>query len=365
MDRRSALKASVAAGVAAGSATLAAPAISQGRKQWRMVTCWPKNFPGIGTSAESLARRITEMSGGKLTVKVYAAGEMVPALQALDAVIEGTAEMSHGAAYYWMNKSPALAFFTGVPYGMTASEMSAWVNVMGAQALWDEVYDQFGVQGFLAGNTSVQAGGWFRKELKSVADVKGLRMRAPGLGGQVWQKMGVSVMNLAAGDIFQAMQTGTLDAAEFVGPYNDLALGLYQITKNYYIPSFTEPAQAPELVVSKEKFQALSKDLQEIVRAACQAEYDSMYATYAANDPRALDTLVGKHGVKVQRFPDEIFAKGGQYARELILEMRDSKDPLTKKTAEHFITSFNQLRQKTEGTDQPFIEARTKYFSLK
>ncbi len=176
MDRRSALKASVAAGVAAGSATLAAPAISQGRKQWRMVTCWPKNFPGIGTSAESLARRITEMSGGKLTVKVYAAGEMVPALQALDAVIEGTAEMSHGAAYYWMNKSPALAFFTGVPYGMTASEMSAWINVMGAQALWDEVYDQFGVQGFLAGNTSVQAGGWFRKELKSVADVKGLRV---------------------------------------------------------------------------------------------------------------------------------------------------------------------------------------------
>ena len=262
MNRRSALKASVAAGVAAGSATLAAPAISQGRKQWRMVTCWPKNFPGIGTSAESLARRITEMSGGKLTVKVYAAGEMVPALQALDAVIEGTAEMSHGAAYYWMNKSPALAFFTGVPYGMTASEMSAWVNVMGGQALWDEVYDQFGVQGFLVGNTSVQAGGWFRKELKSVADVKGLRMRSPGLGGQVWQKMGVSVMNLAAGDIFQAMQTGTLDAAEFVGPYNDLALGLYQITKNYYIPSFTEPAQAPELVVSKEKFQALSKDLQ-------------------------------------------------------------------------------------------------------
>ena len=189
MDRRSALKASVAAGVAAGSATLAAPAISQGRKQWRMVTCWPKNFPGIGTSAESLARRITEMSGGKLTVKVYAAGEMVPALQALDAVIEGTAEMSHGAAYYWMNKSPALAFFTGVPYGMTASEMSAWVNVMGAQALWDEVYDQFGVQGFLAGNTSVQAGGWFRKELKSMADVKGLRMRAPGLvarSGRRW-----------------------------------------------------------------------------------------------------------------------------------------------------------------------------------
>lgn len=365
MDRRSALKGSLAAGVAAGTATLAAPAISQSRQQWRMVTCWPRNFPGIGVSAENLAKRITEMSGGKLTVKVFAAGEMVPALQSLDAVIDGTAEMSHGAAYYWMNKSPALAFFTGVPYGMTAPELSAWVNVMGGQALWDEVYDQFGVMGLLAGNTGVQAGGWFRKELKSAADVKGLRMRAPGIGGQVWQKMGVSVMNLPAGEVFQALQTKTLDAAEFVGPYNDLALGLYQITRNYYMPSFTEPALAPELVVNKDKFMALPKDLQAIVRAACEAEYNACFASYTANDPRALDTLVGKHGVKVLKFPDDIFEQGAKHARELILEMRESKDALTKKVTEHFITSFNLLRQRTDQTDLPYLDARLKHFNLK
>lgn len=363
MDRRSALKGSLIAG-AATSATLAAPAFSQARQQWRMVTSWPKNFPGLGVSAENLARRITEMSGGRLSIKVFAAGEMVPALQTLDAVIEGSAEMSHSAAYYWMNKSPALAFFTGLPYGMTVQEMSAWVNVMGGQALWDEVYDQFGVQGFMIGNTSIQAGGWFRKELKSAADVKGLRMRAPGIGGQVWQKMGVSVMNIAPGELFQALQSGSLDAAEFVGPYNDLALGLYQIAKNYYIPSFTEPGLAPELVVNKEKFQALSKDLQAIVRTACQAEFDQMTATYMANDPRALDTLVSKHGVKVRAFPDDILKLGAQYSREIIEGMRNSKDPLTKKVTEHFIQSFNTLRKKTDDSDQPYIDARKKYFSL-
>ncbi len=364
MDRRSALKQGVVASVAAGSATLAAPAISQKREQWRMVTAWPKNFPGLGVSAENLAKRITTMSGGRLSIKVFAAGEMVPALQSLDAVIEGSAEMCHAASYYWLNKSPALVFFTGVPYGMTAPEMTAWINVLGGQALWDEVYDGFGVQGFLAGNTSIQAGGWFRKELKSVADVKGLRMRAPGIGGQVWQKMGASVMNLAAGDIFQSMQTGTLDAAEFVGPFNDLALGLYQITKNYYMPSFTEPGLCPEVVVNKSKFQALPKDLQEIVRSACQAEYESMFSSYTANDPRALQTLVDKHGVKILRFPDEIFQTGAKISKEIIEEMRNSKDALTKKVTEHFIQSFNLLRAKTDDSDLPYIEARKKYFSL-
>lgn len=364
MNRRSALKGTVAAGVAAGSAALAAPAIAKNRQQWRMVTAWPKNFPGLGVSAENLARRITTMSGGRLSIKVYAAGEMVPALQSLDAVIEGTAEMCHAAAYYWQNKSPALSFFTGVPYGMTAAEMSAWVNVLGGQALWDEVYDGFGVQGFLAGNTTIQAGGWFRKPLKSVADVNGLRMRAPGIGGQVWQKMGASVMNLAAGDIFQAMQTGTLDAAEFVGPYNDLALGLYQITKNYYLPSFTEPSLSPDLVVNKSKFQKLSPDLQEVIRTACQAEYDSMLSSYIANDPRALKTLVDKHKVQIHRFPDDIFEAGAKYSRQLIEELRDSKDALTRKVAEHYIDAFNLLRTKTDESDQPYIEARIKYFSF-
>ena len=200
----------------------------------------------------------------------------MPPLQSLDAVINGTAEMSHGAAYYWQNKNVGLSFFTGVPYGMTSREHASWVRILGGQQIWDEIYDQFGVQGFLSGDTGTQAGGWFRKEIKTVADLKGLRFRTPGLGGQVWAKLGASVTNLAAGEIFQALQAGTLDAAEFVGPYNDLALGFYQIAKNYYFPSFIEPGLATEAVVNKSKFKALPADLQEIIRSACQAEYDQV-----------------------------------------------------------------------------------------
>lgn len=362
MDRRSFLTKSAFAGV--GATAIAAPAIAQGNQTWRMVTTWPRNFPGLGVGAQRLADRITAASGGRLTIRVYAAGEHVPGLQALDAVIDGNAEMSHGAAYYWQNKSVGLSFFTGVPYGMTSRELTGWVRHLGGQEIWDEIYDQFGVQGFLSGDTGTQAGGWFRNELTGVGDIRGLRFRTPGLGGQVWQKLGASVSNLAAGDIFQALQSGTLDAAEFVGPFNDLALGFYQIAKNYYFPSFIEPGLATELVVDKAKFQALPEDLQEIVRGCCAAEYDNVAADFAANDPRALQTLVENHGVQIRHFPEEILEAGAVAAKELLTEILDSGDALTKKTAESFRDALRIVRQKTEGTDSLFIQAREKYFEL-
>ena len=365
MDRRSVLRRTLTAGAAAGAASLAAPAFSQGKIEWRMVTTWPKNFPGLGVGAENLARRINAMSGGRLTIKVYSAGEMVPALQALDAVINGTAEMSHGAAYYWQNKNVGLSFFTGVPYGMTSREHSAWVRFLGGQQIWDEIYDQFGVQGFLSGDTGTQAGGWFRKEIKTVAEIKGLRFRTPGLGGQVWAKLGASVTNLPAGEIFQALQAGTLDAAEFVGPYNDLALGFYQICKDYYFPSFIEPGLATEAVVNKAKYKALPADLQEIIRSACQAEYDQVASDIYANDPRALDTMVTKHGVKVHQFSDEILAAGAKAAAEVLTGVRNSDNALAKKTAESFISALNLLRQRAESTDTPYLRAREKFFQMK
>jgi TRAP-type mannitol/chloroaromatic compound transport system substrate-binding protein len=365
MDRRSALKRTLTAGAAAGAAGLAAPALAQARIEWRMVTTWPKNFPGLGVGAENLAKRINTMSGGRLTVKVFSAGEMVPALQALDAVINGSAEMSHGAAYYWQNKNVGLSFFTGVPYGMTSRELAAWVRILGGQQIWDEIYDQFGVQGFLSGDTGTQAGGWFRKEIKTVADIKGLRFRTPGLGGQVWGKLGASVTNLAAGEIFQALQAGTLDAAEFVGPYNDLALGFYQIAKNYYFPSFIEPGLATEAVVSKSKYRALPADLQEIIRTACQAEYDQVASDMYANDPRALDVLVSKHGVKVHQFSDDILSAGAKAAVEVLTTVRNSDNALAKKTAESYVTALNLLRTRAESTDTPFLQAREKFFQLK
>ena len=365
MDRRSFFRqAGVAGAGAIAATTLAAPAIAQGNQTWRMVTTWPKNFPGMGVGAQRLADRITAASGGRLTIQVYSAGELVPGLQALDAVIDGNAEMSHGAAYYWQNKSTGLSFFTGVPYGMTSRELTGWVRYLGGQEIWDEIYDQFGVQGFLSGDTGTQAGGWFRNEITGVSDIQGLRFRTPGLGGQVWQKLGASVTNLAAGEIFQALQSGTLDAAEFVGPYNDLALGFYQIAKNYYFPSFIEPGLATELVVDKAKYQALPADLQAIIKDICQAEYDAVAADFAANDPRALQTLVNDHGVKVLQFPDEILAAGAVAAKEIIEGLLDSSDALTRKTAESFIAAFNIVRQKTDGTDSLFVQAREKHFKL-
>src|SRR6218665_1910435 len=271
MKRREFFKsASVATIGAAAATTLAAPAIAQESYNWRMVTTWPKNFPGLGVGAQRLADRITAASGGRLTIQVFAAGEMVPGLQALDAVIDGSAEMSPGTPYYWQNKSQGLSFFTGVPFGMTSRELTAWVRYLGGQELWDKIYDQFGLQGFLSGDTGTQAGGWFRKELTGLADIQGLRFRTPGLGGQVWAKLGAAVTNLAAGEIFAALQAGTLDAAEFVGPYNDLALGFHQIAKNYYFPSFVEPGLATEITVNKAKFLELPEDLQEIVKVCAQ-----------------------------------------------------------------------------------------------
>ena len=365
MERRHFLRGAAIAGAAAGAATgLAAPAIAQERTTWRMVTTWPRNFPGLGVGAQRLADRITAMSGGRLTVEVFAAGELVPALGTFDAVIEGSAEMSHGAAYYWQNKSQATNFFTGVPFGMTTAELGAWIRYKGGQELWDEVYDQFGVQGFLNGNTAIQAGGWFGKELTGVADIQGLNFRTPGLGGQVWQRIGATVVNMAAGEIFAALQSGALDAAEFVGPYNDLALGFHQIHKHYYISSFIEPGLATELTVDKAKFQALPDDLQAIVALACQAEYDQVASDFAANDPVALNTLVTEHGVTVYpSFPDEILEAGAVAAAEIMNELRDSGDELTRKVTEHFLASLAVLRSRTEGTDLPYLIARQRFFN--
>ena len=365
MDRRKFLTATAAGGAAAAATGLAAPAVAQGRVTWRMVTTWPKNFPGLGVGAQRLGDRITAATDGALTVQVFSAGEMVPALQSVDAVIDQSAEMMHGASYYWQNKSVGLSFFTGVPFGMTSRELAGWVRYMGGQEIWDEIYDQFGLQGFLSGDTGTQAGGWFDKELTGLEDLQGLRFRTPGFGGQVWQKLGASVTNLAAGEIFQALQSGALDATEFVGPYNDLALGFYQVRKHYYTSSFVEPGLATECVVDKAKFAALPTNIQTIVRDVCQAEYDQVASDFYANDPRALQTLVNEHGVIAHpSFPDDILEAGAAASAELLTEIRDSGDPLTAKAADSYFEAINVMRPRTEGTDLVYLNARAKFFSI-
>ena len=292
MDRRSFLRTSALGGSAAAASTLAAPAYAQGKRTLTMVTSWGRGLAGVFDAAVKTAENVTAITDGQLTIDVKAAGELVGAFEVFDAVTAGQADMYHAADYYFVNQHPGFAFFTGVPFGMTSREMAAWVRYMGGQELWDEIYDQFGVQGFLSGDTGTQAGGWFRNELTSIDDIQGLRFRTPGLGGQVWQGMGASVTNLAGGEIFQALQSGALDAAEFVGPYNDLALGFYQVCKHYYTSSFNEPGLATEVVVDKAKYQALPANLQAIVRDVAQAEYDQVASDFYANDPRALKTLV-------------------------------------------------------------------------
>ena len=288
----------------AGAPSAAASAPAQ-TFQWKMVTAWPKNYPGLGTAAERLADRITAMSGGRLTVKVYAAGELVPALEVFDAVSRGTAEMGHGTPYYWKGKAPAAQFFTSVPFGLSTLEMNAWISKGGGQALWDEVYAPFGVKPLSAGNTTMQMGGWYNKEINTLADIHGLKIRMPGLGGEVWAKLGAITVNLPGGEIFTALQTGAIDATDWVSPYNDLAFGLHQAAKYYYYPAWQEPQALVESMVNQKAFDALPADLQAIVVEASRAATLDMMDDYIYHNALALDDLKSKN-VQLRRFPDDV-----------------------------------------------------------
>ncbi len=246
---------------------------------WKMVTAWPKNYPGLGTGAERIAERITALSGGRLTVKVYAAGELVPALEVFDSVSRGTAEMGHGAAYYWRGKVPAAQFFTSIPFGLSTQEMNAWLNKGGGQQLWEEAYAPFGVLPLAAGNSGMQMGGWFNKEINSLQDLRGLKIRTPGLGGEVLTRLGATTVNLPGGEIFTALQTGAIDATDWVSPYNDLAFGLHKAARYYYYPAWQEPQAVIEMLVSKKAFEALPADLQAIVREVALASNQAMLDT--------------------------------------------------------------------------------------
>ncbi|WP_462322691.1 TRAP transporter substrate-binding protein, partial [Halochromatium sp.] len=226
MQRRAFLTSAGAATVALGAGMK--PAVAKAEHKWKMVTTWPKNFPGMGTGANKLAELIGQMSGGRIEVKVYGAGELVPAFEIFDAVSRGTAEMGHGAAYYWKGKSEAAQFFASVPFGLTAQEMNSWLYYGGGMELWKELYAGFGLVPAAAANTGVQMGGWFNKEINSLEDLKGLKMRIPGLGGEVLRRAGGTPVSLPGGEIFTSLQSGNIDATEWVGPYNDLAFGLYK-----------------------------------------------------------------------------------------------------------------------------------------
>ena len=265
-------KAGLAGAAATAVSAFPAPAIAADRVDIAIVTTWPRDFPGLGTGAQRIADSITSMSDGKLTVKLYASGELVPAFECFDAVSQGTAQMSHGASYYWINKNRSTPFFATVPGGLTAQEHDAWIHYGGGQELWDELYSEFNLKGFLGGNSGVQMGGWFKKEINSLEDFKGLKMRMPGLGAEVINRMGATAIALPGGEIMPALESGAIDATEWVGPYNDLAFGFYQAAKFYYGPGFHEPGTHTECMVNKNEYDALPTNLQNIVEHACISE---------------------------------------------------------------------------------------------
>jgi TRAP-type mannitol/chloroaromatic compound transport system substrate-binding protein len=366
MDRRSFLKKAGVGGAAAATAAAAAfpkPAISQGMTELKMVTTWPKNFPGLGTGAQRVADRITAMTEGRITVKLYAAGELVPPFESFDAVSQGTADMYHAAEYYWQGKHKAFNFFTAVPMGFTAPEIDAWVNHMGGQALWEELSAQFNIQPFQAGNTGVQMGGWFAKEINSIEDIKGLKFRMPGLGGEVMRRLGANVVALPGGEIFPALQSGAIDGTEWVGPWNDLAFGFYKIVKYYYWPGFHEPGSALGVGINKGVFDKFSDSDKEIVRNACLAENNYMYSEFVANNGNALDTLVNEHGVLLKEFPNDVWDGFGDVSEEVVAEVA-AGDDLGKRVYDSYTKARKNVGGWTKISEQAYTIARDRVLGM-
>ncbi len=317
--------------VGAGMAVRPRKARAAGKTyHWKMVTTWPPHFPVLGESADYIAKWVEEMSGGRMKISVYGGGELVPPLGTFDAVSSGTVEMGHGAAYYWAGKHPATQFFAAVPFGLNAQGVNAWIISGGGQELWDELYAKFNLKPFLAGNTGVQMGGWFNKEINSIKDLKGLKMRIPGLGGKVLAKAGGNAILVAGGEIYTNLDRGVIDATEWVGPYHDYKMGFYKAAKYYYSPGWHEPGTAIECFVNKKKFDQLPPDLQAIIHAACSRANIWSLSTFEALNEIYLQKLVKEHNVQLRFFPDDVLAQLKAYTKEVLTEMAAS-DPFTKK----------------------------------
>jgi TRAP-type mannitol/chloroaromatic compound transport system substrate-binding protein len=325
--------------------------------RWKLVTTWPPNFPGLGTGVNTLVRYIEEMSGGRIQIQVYAAGELIPALEVFDAVSRGTAEMGHGAAYYWRGKSEAAQFFATIPFGMNAHEMNGWLYYGGGLELWREVYAPFDLMPFPAGNTGVQMGGWFNKRIDSMADLRGLKMRIPGIGGEALRMAGGTPVTLPGSEIFTALQTGSIDATEWVGPYNDVAIGLHQVARYYYYPGWQEPGPALECIINRDAWATLPPDLQSIVAVACQATTLDMTSEYMARNTTALIQLQADPNVEILGFPESVLA-GLKALTNEVVDGIAARDPVFAKVW----VSYRQFLAQSEAwqriSEQSFLETR-------
>lgn len=358
MKRRHLAQAAAVGGVAT-AATLASPALSQGRIEWRMVTLWPRNLPGPGVAAQRCADRIAALSGGRLTVRLFAAGEVVPAPGAFDAVAAGTADLYHGVPAFWISKSPGIGFFGSFPFGLTAQERQGWMMHGGGQAMYDEIYGRFGIKPFITGDSGPQWLGWFRREIRSIDDFRGLRFRTTGLGAEMFRRAGASVVNLPAGEIFAALQSGTIDAAEFLGPFSDAPLGLHQVAKNYYFPGVQEPSSAEEIGINMARWNALPDDLKNVVRFATMSLSEETVTEYDVRHPIALQELVTRHQVVVREAPRDLLVAFGNTAGQMLEELRAHQDPLVKRIADSYAVFRNRSAAYMAQTYGANFNART------
>lgn len=361
MKRRTFLTSAAAA--TAGSAVTVgqtAPAYAQGKRKLKMVTTWPKKFPGLGTRAEQLAKDIAAATDGRLKIKVYAANELVPALGVFDAVSAGKADIYHGADYYWQGKHKAFAFFAAVPFGLNAMEMSQWLNFGGGQKLWDELAGKFNIKSLVCCNTGVQMGGWYKKEINSLADFKGLRMRIPGLGGEVLKRLGATPVTKAGGEIFLALSQGNIDASEWVGPWNDMAFGFQNITKNYYTSAFHEPGPAIAAGFNLDVWNSFSKADQVLITAIAGDNYQKSLAEYNARNAQSMKVLVEDHGVQLKTFSEEIMLALIKTSDEVMQELAETDD-LTKRVYNSYMDTRRAALEWGAVADEPYYKSRRLY----
>ncbi len=342
MDRRSFITKAGIAGAGAGAAALATPALAQGGKTMTIVSTWPRDFPGLGISAQRFAARVTELSEGRITTEYFAAGERVGAFDSFDEVAGGNSQAYIAADYYWVGKHPAFAYFTAVPFGMTSPEWNAWIKFKGGQALWDKVSGEFGLKALPVGGTGTQMGGWFNKEIESVDDLKGLKMRIPGLGGTVMSKLGVSTVSLPGGQIYENLVSGAIEATEWVGPYNDYFMKFYEAAKLYYTAGMHEPGGGLALGMNASWWGTLSDWEKAVITAAAMEEHAAQHEEASANNGEYLARLINDHGVELRSFDDDTWDAFGEAAEEVYEETRDHS-PLAKEVNDDFQAKLREI----------------------
>jgi len=337
---------------AAGSGIISAPAIAQSKTKLTIVSTWPRDFPGLGLSAQRLAARIGDLSEGKIEVEYFAAGERVGAFDSFDEVASGNSQAYIAADYYWKGKHPGFAYFTSVPFGMTNLEWNAWIKFKGGQELWDELSGEYGLKAFTCGGTGTQMGGWFNKEIESADDLKGLKMRIPGLGGDVMAKLGASPVSLPGGQIYENLVSGAIDATEWVGPYNDYFMKFYEAAKYYYSPGMHEPGGGLAFGMNKL-----------VIETACMEENAAQPEEAVANNGEFLNKMVDDNGVELREFNDDVYDAFGEAAAEVFEETRDHSD-LAKKIDDSFQTNLREMGAYLKIAEVGFSNQRNRVLDI-